>query len=244
MARLTWNCISQQACFVHSRKNIKGKKQGFPLTFSIPQGLLLPAFWLEREGFSESLSCAHLLCNSWIQAALESELGDMTGKIQEIHCHLGYSSGFDFPPKFACCGLLVRVPSCLLYASCPRDFYCNLVREERACSFHLSGTGATSFFFFFDLRSQFPFAGDWFEVGTAPSSSKWDCLGICLRLLGEIFFPNRVQWRNALLLSGCWMLLYKDMTFATVASDLTSLKEKIKNSAEAKLEWRPCLGVN
>lgn len=52
MAKLTWNCISQQACFVHSRKNIKGKKQGFPLTFSIPQGFLLPVFWLEREGFS------------------------------------------------------------------------------------------------------------------------------------------------------------------------------------------------
>lgn len=63
MAKLTWNCISQQACFVHSRKNIKGEKTGFPSDVLHPTGVSLASLLVRKRGFLLEL----ILCTLALQ---------------------------------------------------------------------------------------------------------------------------------------------------------------------------------
>lgn len=44
-------------------------------------------------------------------------------------------------------------------------------------------------FFFFDQKSPFSFAGDWFEVGTVPSSSQQDSREHLLEASGRDISP-------------------------------------------------------
>lgn len=109
---------------VQGRENKKREKTGIPsLTFSILQEPLFPVFWLERKGlllgdFSICTCCA--VPGFELPCGLSWEIP--SGWSQEIHCHLGCSSGFDFPSKYAFYYWLVRVPRCLLYASRLRIF--------------------------------------------------------------------------------------------------------------------------
>lgn len=107
--RCMWDCCHPTTAgswlgLISRKSTVKSerKKLGFPLLPSVLQDTPFLVLWPERQGFSESLSCFHLLQNSRMWAVLEFnlEMWRKTNKPtnQGTHSYFNYSLSFDFPP--------------------------------------------------------------------------------------------------------------------------------------------------
>lgn len=129
------------------------------------------------------------------------------GKSQEIDCHLGCSSGFDFPSKYAWSYLINACQSPRMFALCIlcKDFHCNLWEQRNRmrlipsqCSWNREF--CLTFFFqtkkvhFLLLVIGLKWERCWFLANETVGS-------VCLELLGERFLPDkeREPWGNAAL---------------------------------------------
>lgn len=95
----------------------------------------------QKEGFSWSSICLHLLYSSRIWASLESKLGDMERKkIRKLTAIWSFLLVLVNPPAVL---YTFQVWGSLLYALCPGLLVLIIEREGRVCLQHLNGTEST-----------------------------------------------------------------------------------------------------